>query len=90
MILRSVVLPEPDGPTSAVTSPGASAKAMSARMSLRSPAALRKAFRLIETSTGPASPARCMSFKGLHHPCFDHQHDRDEAQTVGENAGDVE
>ena len=66
MIFRSVVLPEPEGPTRAVTSPGASAKAMSARMSLRSPAALRTAFFRMETSTFPASPTRCMSFKGLH------------------------
>ncbi len=90
MIFRSVVLPDPEGPTRAVTSPGASAKAMSARMSLRSPAALRTAFFRMETSTFPVSPTGRISFKGLHQACFDRQHHRHEAQTVGENAGNVE
>jgi hypothetical protein len=31
-----------------------------------------------------------MSFKRLHHECFNRQHDRDEGQSISEDARDVE
>src|SRR5262245_50519210 len=90
MMRRRVVLPQPDGPTSAPTSPRASAIAMSRRTSSRSPAAVRYALRRMRTSSRPEPPAGCASFKGLHQENLDGQNHRHEGERVGEDAGHVE
>src|SRR3982074_1154118 len=95
MMRRSVVLPHPDGPTSAATSPLPSAKLSSPNTCRLSPEAARKNFCLIQTSSRLDSgrlgtPAGDMSFKRLHQECFDHQHDGDEGKGIGQDTRDVE
>src|SRR6185436_11226653 len=90
MIRSMVVLPQPEGPTKAPTSPWPSSKAKSRSTSRRSPAAVRKALRVMRTSSRPQAPTGRMSFKGLHQEGFDHQQDRDEDQGIGENTCHVE
>src|SRR4030081_508730 len=94
MMRKSVVLPQPDGPTSAATSPLASPKASSPSTCRLSPEAARKNFCLMQTSSRRSgrsgAPAGDMSFKRLHQECFDHQHDGDEGEGIGQDAGDVE
>src|ERR1700686_5547445 len=95
MMRKSVVLPHPDGPTSAATSPLASPNVSSPKTCRLSPEAARKNFCLMQTSTRPASgflgtPAGDMSFKRLHQECFDHQHDGDEGDGIGQEARDIE
>src|SRR5689334_21478489 len=85
-----VVLPQPDGPTKAPTSPWASVKATSRSTSARSPAADRKAFRTMRTSSRSESPTGRASFKGLHQEGFDCQHDGGEAQRIGEDSCHIE
>src|SRR5215831_10748190 len=85
-----VVLPQPDGPTKAPTSPWASVKATSDSTSARSPAAERKAFRTMRTSSRSESPTGRASFKGLHQEGFDRQHDGGEAQRIGEDSCHIE
>jgi len=76
MIFSSVVLPAPEGAVIAVIVPVSSLNAMSARTSFPTPDALRKDLRVIAISIATGTPPlRCSSFKGLHHPCLDHQHD---------------
>src|SRR5450432_1790229 len=87
---KSVVLPQPDGPTSAATSPPASAKLSSPSTCRLSPETARKNFCLMRTSSRPGTPAGDMSFKRLHQECFDHQHDGDEGKGIGQEARDVE
>src|ERR1019366_2796635 len=95
MMRSSVVLPQPEGPTSAATSPLARVKPSSPNTCRLSPEAARKNFRLMQTSSCPASgclgtPAGDMSFKRLHQECFDHQHDSDEGDGIGQEARDIE
>src|SRR5215204_6731134 len=90
MIRSIVVLPQPDGPTSAPTSPRLSAITTSRSTSRRSPAAVRYAFRRMLTSSRPKPPAGCASFKGLHQKDLDRQYDRYEGERIGEDACDVE
>src|SRR5215831_10730725 len=85
-----VVLPQPDGPTKAPTSPWASVKATSDSTSARSPAADRNAFRTMRTSSRSESPTGRASFKGLHQKGFDRQHDGGEAQRIGEDTCHIE
>src|SRR5215472_16415443 len=89
MMRSSVVLPQPDGPTSAATSPLASEKESSPRTCRLLPEAARKNFCLMPTSSLPGTPAGDMSFKRLHQECFDHQHDGHEGERIGEDARDV-
>src|ERR1700694_3526214 len=90
MMRNSVVLPQPDGPTSAATSPLSRANASSPNTCRLSPEAARKNFCLMQTSSRPGAPAGDMSFKRLHQECFDHQHDGDEGEGIGQEARDVE
>src|SRR5262249_18364429 len=89
--MRSIgVLPQPDGPTKAPTSPWASVKAPSDGTPARAPAADRNAFRTMRTSSRSESPTGRASFKGLHQEGFDRQHDGGEAQRIGENTCHIE
>src|SRR5215467_16168011 len=90
MIRNSVVLPQPDGPTSAPTSPLASVSARLSSTCSSPPAAARNDLCLIETSSRPGTPAGDMSFKRLHQDCFDHQHHGDEGESIGQDLGHVE
>src|ERR1700757_2654320 len=85
-----VVLPHPDGPTNAPTSPWASVKATSCGTSARAPDADRNAFRTMRTSSRSESPTGRASFKGLHQKGFDRQHDGGEAQRIGEDSCHIE
>src|ERR1700681_2832338 len=90
MMRKSVVLPQPEGPTSAATSPFAREKLSSPNTCRLSPEAARKNFCLMQTSSRPGTPAGDMSFKRLHQECFDHQHDGEEGKGIGEDARHVE
>src|SRR5437879_776734 len=90
MMRSSVVLPQPDGPTSAATSPLPRPKLSSPSTCRLPPAAARKNFCLMAISSRPRAPAGDMSFKWLHQECFNHQHDDDEGDGIGEDASDVE
>src|SRR5437016_4812124 len=90
MIRSSVVLPQPDGPTSAPTSPLLSVSASPLSTLSSPPDAARKDLCLMLTSSRPGTPAGDMSFNGLHQKRFDHQHDGDEGESIGEDAGDIE
>src|SRR6266571_855312 len=90
MIRNSVVLPQPEGPTSAPTSPLRSVSESSPSTWSSPPEAARKNFRLMLTSSRPGTPAGDMSFNGLHQERFDHQHDGDEGESIGEDARHVE
>src|SRR6266852_6337609 len=90
MIRSIVVLPQPDGPTRAPTSPAPSQKAMSWSTSRRAPEAVLYAFRATRTSSRPKSPAGCASFKGLHQQNLDRQHDGDEGERVGQDTCHIE
>src|SRR5436190_13487300 len=100
MIRNSVVLPQPDGPTSAPTSPFASVSDRPSSTSRRPPVAAWKNFCLIATSSrlgptrfgssGPGTPTGDMSFKRLHQEGFDHQHDCAEGERISQDLGDIE
>src|SRR5712691_1016022 len=90
MIRNSVVLPQPDGPTSAPTSPLRSESASSLSTWSWPPDAERKNFCLMLTSSRPGTPAGDMSFKRLHQEGFDHEHDGDEGESIGQDARHVE
>src|SRR5215813_14286761 len=89
-IRSSVVFPHPDGPTSAATSPLRRLNVSPPSTWSFPPEAARKDFCLMLTSSRPRAPAGDMSFKRLHHECFDCQHDGDEGESIGQDAGDVE
>src|SRR4029077_18192358 len=80
----SVDLPQPDGPISAPVSPSSSANERLAMTGTFCPDALRKDFLATRASSRAGSPARDITFKGLHRECFDDEHDRSEGQGVGE------
>src|SRR5262244_820607 len=86
----SVVLPQPDGPTSAATCPLPRLNASSPSTWSFPPEAARKDFCLMLTSSRSRAPAGDMSFKRLHQERFDCQHDRDEGESIGQDARDVE
>src|SRR5260370_5601286 len=95
MMRKSVVLPQPEGPTSAATSPFAREKLSAPNTCRLSPEAARKNFCLMQTSRRLDSgrlgtPAGDMSFKRLHQECFDHQHDGHEGEGIGQDTRDVE
>src|SRR5712692_3133129 len=90
MIRNSVVLPQPEGPTSAPTSPPARLSANWSSTCSCPPVAARNDLCLIETSSRPGTPAGDMSFKRLHQERLDHQHDRDEGESIGQDLGHVE
>src|SRR5262245_34544877 len=90
MIRSSVVLPHPEGPTSAPTSPLPSEKVRPSMTRRVPPVAALKALCLTETSSRPRSPTGDMSFNWLHQERFDHQHDGDEGESISENSGHVE
>src|SRR6202162_2715048 len=90
MMRNSVVLPQPEGPTSAATSPLAGVNPSCANTCGLSPEAARKNFCWMQTSSLPGTPAGDMSFKRLHQECFDHQHDGDEGDGIGQEARDIE
>src|SRR5450759_2094881 len=88
--MRSVVvLPQPDGPTSAPTSLWRCVKARSRKMSSRPPDAAVNALRVMRTLRGPGSPAGRASFKGLHQEGFDRENDDNECQRIGKDARHV-
>src|SRR6266545_6943179 len=89
MMRNSVVLPQPEGPTSAPTSPPASVSARRSITCSSPPTAARYDLRLTETSSRPGAPTGDMSFKRLHQERFDHQHDRDEGESIGQDLGHV-
>src|SRR5207245_6054268 len=86
----SVVLPQPDGPTSAATCPLPRLNASSPSTWSFPPEAARKDFCLMLTSSRSRAPAGDMSFKRLHQERFDCQHDGDERESIGRDARDVE
>src|SRR3974390_3266052 len=90
MMRSIVVLPQPEGPTKAPTSPWVNVKATSRSTSARSPDADRNALRTMRTSSRSESPAGRASFKGLHQEGFDRQHDGREAQRIGEDSCHIE
>src|SRR5262245_39738703 len=90
MMRRRVVLPQPDGPTSAATSPCPRLKASSPSTWSVPPAAARNDFFLMATSSRSRTPAGDMSFKRLHQEGFDCQHHGDEGESIGQDAGHVE
>src|SRR5262249_24523049 len=90
MIRNKVVLPHPDGPTRAPTSPPARLSASPSITWSSPPEAARNALCLIETSSRPGAPAGDMSFKRLHQEGFDHQHHGDEGESIGQDPGHVE
>src|SRR5690348_6219080 len=90
MMRNSVVLPQPEGPTSAPTSPLARPNVKRSSTCSSPPVAARNDLRVIATSSRPGTPARDMSFERLHQARFDHQHDGDEGESIGEDAGHVE
>src|SRR5215475_9233149 len=90
MIRNSVVLPQPEGPTSAPTSPLPSEKVSPSMTRRVPPVAALKALFLTETSSRSRSPTGDMSFNWLHQERFDHQHHGDEGESIGENSGHVE
>src|SRR5438105_11058790 len=87
---KSVVLPQPDGPTRAATSPLPMLMTRSLRTCRFPPEAARNDFCLMATSSRPGTPAGDMSFKRLHQEGFDHQHDCDEGESIGEDLRHVE
>src|SRR5258708_5995020 len=90
MMRSSVVLPQPEGPTSAATAPAGRANFSPRRTSSRPPDAARKDLLSMLTSSWAEPPAGDMSFNRLHQECFDRQHDDDEGNSIGEDAGNVE
>src|SRR5687767_1180872 len=105
MIRSSVVLPQPDGPTSAPTSPLPSENARPPMTSSLPPLEAANDLCLMSTSSRFTSgrlmsgglissrlgaPAGDMSFKWLHQEGFDHQHHGGEGEGVGQDLGDVE
>src|SRR6266699_3492230 len=90
MMRNNVVLPHTDGPTSAPTSPLPSEKVSPSMTRKDPPVAALYAFCLIATSSRSRTPAGDMSFKRLHQERFDHQHDGDEGESIGQDARDVE
>src|SRR5581483_12492420 len=90
MMRRSVVLPQPDGPTSAPTSPACRPNDRPRSTSRSWPAAARKDFLAMLTSSRPRTPAGDMSFNRLHQEGFDRQHHRAEGQSIGQYLGHVE
>src|SRR5262245_46746463 len=90
MIRNSVVLPQPEGPTRAPTSPLPSEKVRPSMTRRVPPVAALKALCLTETSSRPRSPTGDMSFNWLHQERFEHQHHGDEGESIGENSGHVE
>src|ERR1700744_4158923 len=58
--------------------------------SRRAPEAVRKALRLIVTSSGFRSPAGNMSLERLYNKCLDPKHEGDEGQRVGQQQFQVE
>src|SRR5579862_3340163 len=90
-IMRSsVVLPQPEGPTRAASSPFAKAIEISPSTCRRPPEAAWYDLCLIWTSSRLETPAGNISFKRLHQKSFDRQHHHDEDQRIGQDAGDVE
>src|SRR5262249_4444884 len=89
-IRSSVVLPQPDGPTSAATFPLPRLNASSPSTWSFPPEAARKDFCLMLTSSRSRAPTGDMSFKRLHQERFDCQHDGDEGESIGQDARDVE
>src|SRR5262245_56638294 len=83
----SVVLPQPDGPTSAATSPPARLKPSSPSTLSCPPDAARKDFCLMLTSSRLWAPAGDVSFKRLDQKRFDCQHDGDAGASIGQDAG---
>src|SRR5580692_6485255 len=90
MMRSRVVLPQPDGPTSAATAPAGRANFSPRSTSSRPPDAARYDLLSMLTSSWAGPPAGDMSFNRLHQECFDRQHDDDEGNSIGEDAGDVE
>src|SRR4029077_19033986 len=90
MMRKSVVLPQPDGPTSAPTSPLPRPNVKRSSTCSSPPVAARNDLRVIATSSRPGAPAGDMSFKRLHQERFDHQHDGDEGESIGQDFGHVE
>src|SRR5205085_10693302 len=94
MMRNSVVLPHPDGPTRAPTSPFRSVKASPSSTCKRPTEAERKDFCLIATSSRlgssrldpsfPRTPTGDMSRKRLHQACSDYQHDRAAGERIAE------
>src|SRR5689334_23328566 len=84
-----VVLPQPEGPTKAATSPAASPKFMSRSTSCRAPAALTNTLRAMVTLSKAYPPAEGAFFERLHKKGFDEEHDDHEGQRVGQDLGDV-
>src|SRR5437764_6094863 len=85
-----VVFPQPDGPTSAASSPLRRLNTSSPSTWSFPPEAARKDFCLMLTSSRPRAPAGDMSFKRLHQKRFDCQYDGDEGESIGQDARDVE
>src|SRR5580704_19675718 len=90
MMRSSVVLPQPEGPTSAATAPAGRANFSPRSTSSRPPDAARYDLLSMLTSSWAGPPAGDMSFNRLHQECFDRQHDDDEGNSIGEDAGNVE
>src|SRR5208283_317137 len=90
MMRKSVVLPHPEGPTSAPASPRATAKRKSAMTFVFRPSAPKNSFEAMSTSSSILSPARDAPLEGLHDKGFDAEHQRHEGQRIGEQHEHVE
>src|SRR5260221_1382743 len=90
LILRIVVLPHPEGPTSAPNDPASSRSSKPRTTSTGVPSADRKVFASMRSSSGAASPADCASFKRLHQKAFDHKHQNDARDRIAKYPGHVE
>src|SRR3974377_2429766 len=84
MMRNSVVLPHPEGPTSAPASAPPSANHTSAMTLACRPSAPENSFEAMSTSSSILSPARHASLEGLHDEGFDTEHERHEGQRIGE------
>src|SRR5450631_4047113 len=90
VILRIVVLPQPEGPISAPNEPASSRSFRPRTTSTGVPSADRKVFASMRSSSGAASPADCASFKRLYQKAFDHKHKNDEGGRIAQYLGHVE
>src|SRR4029077_6693978 len=91
MIRSKVVLPQPEGPSSAQISPSRKLKFTSCRTTRVCPEAVRSALRAMETSSSMRRPpTRDMPLDRLHNESFNRQHETDKGKRVGQEPRHVE
>ena len=91
MICKSIVLPQPDGPSRAQISPFRKLKVTSRRTTRVCPEAVRSALRAMETSSSMRRPpTRDMPLDRLHKESFNRQHEADKRKRISQQACHVE